>query len=94
MRMKTFLSMFGWVGRKKNKWWGLVFSPQNGEKTERRKWGYLIDKNAHVHFFFLCARHVASFFYFYFYFFPFFFFSFFPRRLDVAFFHFFLFLSS
>ena len=23
MGMKTFLSVFGWVERKKNKWWGL-----------------------------------------------------------------------
>ena len=28
MERKTFLSVFGWVERKKNKWWGLgVFSP-------------------------------------------------------------------
>ena len=27
MGRKTFLSVFGWMGRKKNKWWGLgVFS--------------------------------------------------------------------
>ena len=26
------------------------FSPKNGEKTERRKWGYLLDKNAHMQF--------------------------------------------
>ena len=28
MGRKTFLSVFGWVGRKENKWWGLgIFSP-------------------------------------------------------------------
>ena len=28
MRIKIFLSVFGWMGRKENKWWGLgVFSP-------------------------------------------------------------------
>ena len=46
MGMKTFLSVFGWVGRNENKWWGSgvffldppkKFSPQNGEKTEGRK---------------------------------------------------------
>ena len=44
--------------RKENKWWGpgvfslrlpKKFSSQIGEKIERRKWGYLIDKNVHVH---------------------------------------------
>ena len=29
MGRRIFLSVFGWVGRKKNKWWGLgVFSPK------------------------------------------------------------------
>ena len=45
MGRKTFLSVFGWVERKENKWWGAcVFSldppkssPQNGEKIEKRK---------------------------------------------------------
>ena len=44
MGMKTFWSVFGWVGRKKNKLWDSgVFSPsppksslQNGEKTEEK----------------------------------------------------------
>ena len=64
MKKKTFLSVFGWMGpgcfllepTKK-------FSP----KTEERKWGCLMDKNAHVQFlssssssFFFGAGHVAS----------------------------------
>ena len=46
MGRKFFLSVFGWVGKKKNKWWDLSvfsseptkkFSIQNGEKIEGRK---------------------------------------------------------
>ena len=100
MGRKTFLSVFGWVRRKENKWWGPnVFSPgppksslQNEDKTEGRKWGYLIDKNAHVQFisffffplfFYFSGGHVASF--------PFFFLFFFFSFLHVAFFFFFFF---
>ena len=77
MKKKTFLSVFGWMGPgcfllepiKK-------FSPQNGKKTEGRKWDCLMDKNAHVQFlsssssffFFFGAGHVASSFSFLFFF--------------------------
>ena len=91
MKKKTFLSVFGWMGpgcfllepTKK-------FSPQNGKKTEGRKWDCLMDKNAHVQF-----LSSSSFFFFFFlvlgmlplpFLFLFFFFSF----LDVASFFFFL----
>ena len=46
MGRKFFLSVFGWVERKENKWWSLgvfflgppqKYFLQNGEKAERRK---------------------------------------------------------
>ena len=63
MKKKTFLSVFGWMGpgcfllepTKK-------FSPQNGKKTEGRKWDCLMDKNAHVQF-----LSSSSFFFFFFF---------------------------
>ena len=91
MKKKTFLSVFGWMGpgcfllepTKK-------FSPQNGKKTEGRKWDCLMDKNAHVQFlssssffFFWCWACCLFLFFFFFFFFSF---------LDVAFFCFFIFL--
>ena len=57
MRRKTFWSVFGWVGRKENKWWNLgVFSPgppksflPKIERKLKRKIGhYFLDKNSHV----------------------------------------------
>ena len=56
MERKTFWSVFGWVGREENKWWGpsvfssgpQKFSLQNGEKIEGRKCGCLMGKNAYL----------------------------------------------
>ena len=49
---KLFKSMFGWVRRNENKWWGLVvFSPVLPKRflpKMRRKQSYLMDENAHV----------------------------------------------
>ena len=46
--------LVGWGERKINGGLGCFlpgptknFSPQNGEKTKGRKWGYLMDENAH-----------------------------------------------
>ena len=96
MGRKTFFSVFGWVGRKENKWWGPgVFflsqpksSPQNKEKTKGRKWGCLMDKNTHIQF--LSSSFFPFFFFFWYracclFFFLFFFFSFLSRTLPFFF---------
>ena len=107
-----WVCLVGWRGRKINsrvKYFlsGSIkkFSFQIGKKTERRKWNYLIDKNAHMHL------HMANSFNSSFFWlswgrcFPFFFFLFLSwvRRclhffffwdfLGVAFFFFFLFVT-
>ena len=64
MGRKTFLTVFGWVGRKENKWWGPgVFSPGPPKIFLSKSF---LDKSAHVqlHIGFIHIAFLHTFFFF------------------------------